>query len=1051
MEHLALEIFDLADGKTSITALGSQYANLPEDASITITDTSEIFESGDVWSHSFTLNISANLHIFGTSGDMHGSRLHDQIDKRRARLWVEGLPLYMGYLRLSDEVEVDEDGNVDVTFESGQHTFDEMIDGAKANQVPMMSDVQIGVALWRKRWTKVRVRMEAWSSYFVSGAVKKDGNEWFQFEQDGEMEGNAVQQYPRMVWPKGEFREMNAGVVDLNFVNTDYPYDEGHPYCNVALCYQKYGYTKKSEDGTSYEDYSSEPEAQRGYEVAPACRLNSAPNFYVIYWLRALMKHLGIYIEENQMMDVQDLRRLFFVNTNCAIEEPDSFRNAPYDERYGLYRFVEGSDLMAEYLDAKQNTDLTKSNFTGKNIVGEGEATYSRGVGAKVTEIAEWSEAEKKEYEEKNHILHNAYATPECFPDINISEVIEALENGFGVRLLFSDDYQRVRIVLLRNIFRSQEVQDIRCDIIGEPTKTENSIRGFRMTYGDTEDTEFYYKGFADKLPHKKPYFVDNSDTHDYSHWNLNTDYSTLIDKVSAFDKTCYVTPNTGNAFVIKVDKDAKRYDDLHPSLFGCADFMDAEDGDCTGEEATVETINVGFKPAIMNDFNFENERDGGEQKQRFALFVDEAMRPRRPDLEDGKDYNDAGVFYDIDKMYRIANEKMKWMYGGIVKPGEFCILSDMFASVTGVSADMYGYIDSGAHGDAADILSMDLDGHICEGIRLYLQDNYEPDDEGMSPVEKKDWGLTLGIMRGSGDDAYVKYEFDPDDKEGNNTWERVAGSTVTVHPDTCDCYGNEWDYDGSTVIVGDDENIAKMQELWPDRNISLVYSSGTTQRNESTYISGAVIRTAKDYYGNPVSLLFATTTGTGSQKTYSGDIDEYANRFNGVPKDQMYAADAGMWNILVEAGSSDGRKETLLELQRRAFLLHDNSPIILDDNGVGSRYGRFSLKLRAEKLNPYFDPTKEESDTNRRYLEITDENLRQRGLCDQFYKEYSFWVRNARIANIPIRMELAQLLAIDKTKQATVGDITGFIRKMQFTVSNKTGLGDVKMEMMYI
>ena len=64
MEHLALEIFDLDSGT------GSKYAWLPEDASITITDTSEIFASGDVWSHSFTLNIPANAHIFGTAGEI---------------------------------------------------------------------------------------------------------------------------------------------------------------------------------------------------------------------------------------------------------------------------------------------------------------------------------------------------------------------------------------------------------------------------------------------------------------------------------------------------------------------------------------------------------------------------------------------------------------------------------------------------------------------------------------------------------------------------------------------------------------------------------------------------------------------------------------------------------------------------------------------------------------------------------------------------------------------------------------------------------------------
>ena len=71
--------------------------------------------------------------------------------------------------------------------------------------------------------------------------------------------------------------------------------------------------------------------------------------------------------------------------------------------------------------------------------------------------------------------------------------------------------------------------------------------------------------------------------------------------------------------------------------------------------------------------------------------------------------------------------------------------------------------------------------------------------------------------------------------------------------------------------------------------------------------------------------------------------------------------------------------------------------------------------------------------------------------LIDQFYKEYSYLVRNSRIANREVNMELAQLLAIDKTKKVNVGDVTGFIRKMQYTVSNETGLGKTAMEILYI
>lgn len=935
MEHLSLEIFDLE-------GTGSKYAVLPDDTSITMTVTSELFASGDAWSHSFTLNIPANAHIFGTAGDIHGARLHELLDKRRARLWVEQLPLLLGYLKLDDEADVDEDGNVDVSFQSGNKTFEELIEGAKANQVPMIGDVRIGVAQSRKRWTRRSVRMvmtaviRSLGTWSYWGYLEENGSKDITFEADGV--DNPTQEFPRMVFPKGRFYSYDEGKdVDIDCLNTDEPYSEGengmpiHPYCNIALCYQRYGYKKKNEWGEEYEDFSTEPEAERGYEEMPANRVNSAPNFYVIYWIRALMNHLGIYIEENQMMDVEDLRRLFFVNTSCAYRDP---RRKDYDPTvdYGTIRWYSkeywhehGSEmtLVPEKWDPRKTIDISDCKFEITNYTPDIESPVEPVVERVAVHVEDASEEQVQDnlYWSHNDHLHDAYATPDCFPDVDISEVIKAIEDGFGVRFLFSNDYKRVRIVLLRNVFRDMDVQDIACDIHHE-SKTENCIKGFRLTYGNSEDTHFYYKGFADKLPHKKVLWPDDSDKHDYSHWKLDAEYGDIINKVSAFDKTCYVTPDTGNAFGIKIDKDAKRYQDLHPSLFEFAGFMDAEDGDCTGDENTIHEIQMGFTPAIMNDMNMESERQASsdeEKVQRFALFVDEKMRPRRLDLNDGKDYNASGTYYDTAEMYRKygpdGSDGSKTHDDGIVAPGEFAIRSDMycekknlFASLTRKSRES----EEGVH------FTLDIKGSISEGYRLYLQDNYEPNDDGISPIESHKWGLTLGIMRGSGSDGGVVYEADPQDEEGNDTWERVAGSNVTAHPDTCDCYGRMWDYNGS-------------------------------------------------------------------------------------------------------------------------------------GEGVGNKEGRLSLKLRAEKPNPDFDPSKPEGPDNQRYLAIDNEDLRERGIADQLYKEFSKFIRESRVDNFNVSMEIAQLMNINLAKKARIGDVMGFIRKMKYTVSKKTGLGTVDVELLYI
>ena len=788
------------------------------------------------------------------------------------------------------------------------------------------------------------------------------------------------------------------------------------------------------------------------------------------------MKHLGILIEENQMMDVEDLRRLFFVNTNCDYDVPQKLRSSEAtadDLRYGRYRYhFDGpislggyrsdSDgltydrIIPEYFDSMSQEIINSSLFTGKNIRTTVYQTKDNrtieSIGLRVREVVSPTHHKyPDQYKEKNNYFHRAYATSECFPDADISEVIKALESGFGVRLLFSDDYRRVKIVLLRNILNSSDVQDIVCDIVEQDVKQENSIRGFRMTYGESEDTQFYYKGFADLMPHKKPYFTDNtdnSDKHDYSKWNLTAEYDTVVNMVSAFNKTCYVTPATGNAYGIKVDKNAKKYNDLHPSLFEFVGFQDAEDGDCSGEEDTIETINVGFKPAIMNDVN----KPGDSSGQRFALFVDETMRPRRVDLQDlpstaqpgVKSYDDPTAIYDINKMYAQygAGGTVKAMThdDGIVAPGEFAIASDMYALVKDAhfSIDWAMYY-GGLWNFRADA-TFDAEGAITEGYRLYLQDNYEPNDDGISPIETHDWGLTLGIMRGTGDDAYINYWNDPDDGEGNDTWDVVPGSSATAHHDTCDNYGKLFEYI-DTKYAGRENAAAMYEELFPNANATFTYVSNF----------GVMLFTVADNNGIQHNALFVTPFPS-NNSWHLGRFRQYINYLGNHTVEEIKRLDAEGYmdyqNTLVAIDSSQERCDTLRQLIRLA--LGYESDIIVN-HGVSSKYGRFSLKLRAEKPNPYFNPKEDESATNRRYLSIDNKELRGRGLCDQFYKEYSYWIRNARIAKRSLKMELAQLLTIDDTVRVTVGDVTGFVKEMEYDIGMQTGLGIVTMDIMYI
>ena len=1003
MEKLALEIFDRDGG-------GSKYAFLPSDTSITVIDTSELFDSGDIWTYSFKLNIYDNAHIFGSAGEMHGSRLHEQVDKRRARLWVLGLPLYYGYIRLADEVEVDDDGTVDISFESGQKTFLDMIEGAKANQVPLKDDVFIGMAVKEGR-TLSRTGAQIQVNGYSTVSQKNEFGDIKTVNLIGPTD--FAQEFPKHIRPTGTWEKIGTGerkVISSDMtINRDYPYDAAHPYCNTRICYQKHIFESKNNE--------LENVATTKYKVSEPQRINPAPNFYLLYWLDCLMKHLGIHIEENDMLNVEDLKRLFFVNTKCAYKPMGDYYIGPYPDEAPAYRSLQFNPFGRNFVPIG-TTDDPSCELTAKKL---GEQWSSYEWSAVLTYVG-WGGTDDTVRWSK------AYATSDNFPNVDIKDVIEAIENGFGVRFLFNNDYTKVRIVMLRDILRSQEVHELPCDVT-EVTKQESSIRGFRLTYGAGEDNTYYfYRGFSQKLTGKAELWPDTSDTHDYSQWDMTRHYGDIKDEVGMLNKTCYIDSTTGNAYIVKIDENWKNAgDDAHPALFECAPFMDAEDGDCTGDDETIKEVRIGFSPII------ENTVPGG-----YAMFVKEEM---------GVSSEETGIGYDTkpSEMPPLLKDSIegdqsigctKSVQTRNAQSGLFEIATK--TSFNPITVTVY----NANHSAQADI---EISGYIRDGYRIYLQDNYKPGDDLESPLEKADWGLTLGIMRGSGSDAYIKYSNDPEDNEGNDTWNLQAGSGAFAHSDTCNDSGTEWDYNGEIVVSSATDAQNALNTLFPDSNAP--FNDPT-----SGFINGTDVRAVYDNDGKRHNVLFVWSRNLPPYSVISySELMDYIAMLSGHTTAEMLAIDAANRNIIVETDTYGQRDWTLVTLCGLAYSGPESFPPYYIDNGVGSEYGRISLKLRAEKPNPYFDPTQEEGPTNKRYLDITTPALRKRGLMDQFHKEESYWWLHGKTAKQKVPMEVSQYLSIDKTVRQRIGDITGFVKKMQFSVHIQTGMSDVTVEMLYL
>jgi len=1075
MEHLALEI--LSREKNG----ASQYAWLPENASISITDTSEIFDKGNLWSHDFQLNIPANAHIFGTAGELHGSRLHEQIDKRKARLWVEGLPLFLGYLRLADEVEVDKDGNVDVTFESGQKTFEEMIEGAKANQVPISDDILIGMAVDREREllrTNVEIRVTHLDNidliyghpptYFLLNNVRLVRNDF------------NSQIFPKFVRPDGTWKESDTddeytlSVSDT--INTDIAYDDGHPYCNVTICYQDREYKS---NGSSMEE-----NAIRGYHVSSPRRINPAPNFYVLYWFKLLMKHLGITIQENQMLNVEDLCRLFFVNTKCAYKTKD-------DKTYkGDYMpFGKSSPFVPQPSTEEPSWSIKptlEKSFSETSDIDEAVITN---VGVGVEDIT-WQPA---------------YATSGNFPDVDIQEVINGLESGFGVRLVFNKDYTLVRVLLLRNIFRSQDIHEVQGTIISAE-KRDNCVRGFRLTYGGGEDnTAYNYKGFLLAKKKNEGNWELPPEAHDYTKFEFYENYTPILNNAKRLSPTCYVAMNTGNSYVVKIDEDFKdASNDPFPSLFECAQYMDAEDGNCTGEDETIEEVHINFTPAIMSAVDESSGAsstdtlipgiDYSRVGMNYAFFISKEMGVPYKNADSAAQYLGQSNNYKraIDTTPSEFLEKMKdsliYSNGGYTntkeEPQYRSGLLEVATPVAFKATDENGN-EAFSFTKNGRTFTYKLTGWIREGYRLYLDDNFKITDEMLSPLEDMDWGLSLGILRGSTSSLYAGhtiYESDTEEGEGNDYWITMPGDSASANPDICNDMGELWLRSTMQPFTGYEYGDKLLAEAGCTNQCDLKTRKGPHPRRpdiyniiDTYYISDRprlLLLSNEGYYatadtimsadGDTYTIWLCCVNVNNALMRYDF-MQEYISYLqNGIDNtppadiDAILARDAaghtwqGIYASNMIIGINPTKPSDILKNVATNYNAGD-AIVCYDYDDETSTSGAVSLKLRAEKPNPDFDPKQPESENNRRYLEITNPNLRGRGLMDQFYKEYSYWVRNARIARMTVRMELAQLLGIDKTKRVRVGDITGFIRKMEYQVSNQSGLGLVTMEIMYI
>lgn len=458
--------------------INNEWIALPEDFSLNLEQTSPMFNEQGVFSFPFEVPMEPNRHIFKNLADPFGNITLKEIDMLDAELWFDGIMLYKGKIETEEETEITD--SIPLAFISGNGVFQNRIEGLNARDVPLDREIRLG--------------------YVVDHATELRA------------------EFP-LTYDFPEHITMNY--TEYN-ISDPYPIK---PYCNVRVCTQGIDENRNKD----------------GYQVLPAKRPFSGVCFYMMYWLDCLFKHIGIGLDKDNILYMEDINRLAFFTTQCNVTHSNSKKVIPLSE-------IKNDDFLG-----KEFTFIMHRNRDSRR--------YETHV-----------ETSGFEYEG-----HDVYATNENFPDVDVENIISDLKNAFGILMTYDENANVVKLSYIKDIMKDPEIIHMPLTILSA-TLTREKPKAIRLTYGNDSDTGFNYN--------------------DYSEVKTYAGYKEILeDGISRNDRVCKIDLLTGNAYRVKVDKDTG----YGASLFevgGYRDYITDEDAD---EEEQSELL-INFAPAIVND-----------------------------------------------------------------------------------------------------------------------------------------------------------------------------------------------------------------------------------------------------------------------------------------------------------------------------------------------------------------------------------------------------------------------------------------------------------------
>ena len=219
----------------------------------------------------------------------------------------------------------------------------------------------------------------------------------------------------------------------------------------------------------------------------------------------------------------------------------------------------------------------------------------------------------------------------------------------------------------------------------------------------------------------------------------------------------------------------------MEPRLFEVAAMKGVEFGDCsTLNEDFIIEFRSSFVPVGMVDANYRMSLLSSTGSK---CATDGAQQPSEVGTQhDGYEFSEVNGSYAKTQMAALVDEDMEHEF---VKQYVKNTMSSMVA-----------------------------DFYVTE--ELCLRESYDPSstDDGNSPLQSYDWGLSVAIMRGGGaDSTHEAYDYNYDGF-GNSKWRTKSGD-YALTTDSIDPYGNEYDYNGQEEGIGNEERFSLKPRAW--------------------------------------------------------------------------------------------------------------------------------------------------------------------------------------------------------------------------------------------